>query len=486
MLNTLKTQLNTTRTENGAVTYSSTDSHCLDFFASAGAMRCLDDIDVARVFMRAYAEDPDLAMKILFWARDVRGGLGERKIFRTSIKWLAHAEPQSLVKNLPYISEYGRWDDLLVLLDTPCREETLSLIREQWIRDTEPDAEVSLLAKWLPSVNTSDKNTVRQGKMIARYLGITDADYRKTLSRLRAKIKIIENNLRERDYTFDYSKQPSRAMLKYRRAFIRNDLGRYSDFLEDVAEGRAKMHTSALMPYDIIRPFFEGDDFTRVDEEVRRSADVTWSALEDFDDGKNSIAVIDGSGSMYGYSDPMPATVALSLGIYFAERSKGAFKNHFITFSETPQLVEIKGRDIFERVRYCASYNEVANTDLMKAFSLILSAAIDKKADETDMPERIYIISDMEFDECAENSGVSTFRCAKELFESYGYRLPEVVFWNVACRHGHMPVTKNEQGVALVSGCTPSLFKGVTKGNLDPVYYMTETVCTERYSRISA
>ena len=220
MLNFLKREASMTYTENGAVTYRSTQSECLDLFATIGALRSESNEEITSRFLRAYAEDADLAMKILFFARDIRGGIGERRVFRVILKWLAAHAPQSLEKNIRYIAEYGRWDDLLALMDTACESKGLDCIREQLAVDCaalETGDSVSLLAKWLPSVNTSNRETVRMAKRIARSLGMSDAEYRRMLSALRAKIRIIENNLREKDYTFDYEKQPSKAMFKYRK-----------------------------------------------------------------------------------------------------------------------------------------------------------------------------------------------------------------------------------------------------------------------------
>ena len=225
MLEALKNQANKTYTENGSVTNRSTGKDCLDLFATIGALRRADEEKIVTRFMRAYAEDADLAMKILFFSRDIRGGLGERRVFRTILKWLAENEKRSVVRNLPYIAEYGRWDDVLVLLDTPCGKEALALLKKQFDADLaalEGNGDISLLGKWLPSVNASNEDTVRMAKLIARSFGLSDRDYRKAVVKLRARIRILENNLRERDYTFDYSKQPSKAMFKYRRAFMRN------------------------------------------------------------------------------------------------------------------------------------------------------------------------------------------------------------------------------------------------------------------------
>lgn len=485
MLEHLKKEANRAYTENGAVTHATTCSDCLDLFATIGALRSAGDQEILDRFVRAFTEDPDLAMKTLFFARDVRGGLGERRVFRVCLQWLAHNAPSSVRKNIPYVAQFGRWDDLLSLLGTPCEKDAMQLIKQQLEADLEAmgmGGETSLLAKWLPSVNASNAQAVQYAKRIARFLGMTDAAYRKTLVKLRSHIRILENNLREKDYTFDYSRQPSKAMFKYRKAFHRNDGARYTEFLSQVSRGEAQLHTGTLTPYEIINPFF----CKKVSDQEAAAIDATWKAQEDFTGGENALVVIDGSGSMYGYSEPKPITVALSLGIYYAERNTGAFRNHFITFSEKPQLVEIKGETIFEKVRYCHSFNEAANTNIQKVFELILQTAVKRKVPQSQMPSTLYIISDMEFDSCAKGADITNFEYAKSIFAEAGYQLPKVVFWNVQSRHRQQPVTMNEQGVALVSGCSPRLFSMVTGGHLSPLGYMLEVLGTERYEKIAA
>lgn len=485
MLEYLKNEANRTYTENGAVTHATTLSDCLDLFATIGALRSADDQEILNRFVRAFTENPDLAMKTLFFARDVRGGLGERKVFRVCLNWLAHNAPASVRKNIPYVAEFGRWDDLLSLLCTPCELDVLLLIKQQLMFDLEAldmGDDVSLLAKWLPSVNASNQLTALHAKRIARSLGMTDATYRKTLVKLREHIRIIENNLREKDYSFDYSKQPSKAMFKYRKAFSRNDGERYSEFLSKVSRGETQLHTGTLTPYEIIAPFFHNE----VSMQEAAAIDATWNAQEDFAVGENALVVIDGSGSMYYGGKPLPATVALSLGIYFAERNVGSFHNHFITFSSRPQLVEIKGKTILEKVRYCHKYNEIANTNLQKVFELILRAAVKNKVPQSEMPSTLYIISDMEFDRCTEGADTTNFEYAKKLFTEAGYQLPKVVFWNVQSRNQQQPVTQNEQGVALVSGCSPRIFNMLKSGILTPLGYMLEILGAERYEKIAA
>ena len=485
MLEYLKKEAGRTYTENGALTHASTHSHCLDLFATVGALREQSEEVIRTRFVRAFTEDPDLAVKLLFFARDVRGGLGERRVFRICLQWLANNAPHTVKKNIPYIAEYGRWDDLLSLLGTPCQYLALAQIRKQLMADlTAMDMgdDVSLLAKWLPSVNASNPETVRMAKQVARYLGMTDAQYRKTLVKLRARIRILENDLREKDYSFDYAKQPSKALFKYRKAFLRNDSERYEDFLDKVSRGEAKLHAGTLTPYEIIAPFFD----RQVDDREAASIDATWNAQEDFTGGENALVVIDGSGSMYCFGEPRPASVALSLGIYFAERNRGLFRDHFITFSEKPQLVQIKGKTILEKVRYCHGFNEVANTNLQRVFELILNAAVKNAVPQEELPSTLYIISDMEFDACAEGADVTNFEYAKKRFEEAGYKLPRVVFWNVQSRNTQQPVTQNEQGVALVSGCSPRIFGMLTAGTLSPMGYMLDILGSERYAKIAA
>lgn len=486
MLEFLKQEADKTYTENGAVTYRSTRSHCLDLFAAIGALRRESDQEIASRFLRAYAENADLAMKTLFYARDIRGGLGERRVFRAIYKWLADREPDSARKNIPHIPEYGRYDDLLALMGTPCESAAMDCIKTRLAADRaalEADQPVSLLAKWLPSVNASNGETVRQAKRIARALGMNDAEYRRTLSALRAKLRIIENDLREVDYTFDYAKQPAKAMFKYRKAFMRHDGERYAAFMGRVAEGTERLHTGTLAPYEVIKPCVGG---AMIDPEERRAIDATWNALEDFTGGENALVVIDGSGSMYCGGEPLPAEVALSLGIYYAQRNTGAFRNHFITFSQHPRLVEIKGRDICEQVRYCRQFNEVANTNLQRVFELILNTAVKNRVPQEELPAKLYIISDMEFDCCVSDGSLTNFEYAQSLFARRGYRLPEVVFWNVASRNQQQPVRMNDAGVALVSGCSPRVFSMLKAGILSPYAFMLEVLGSERYAVIAA
>lgn len=488
MLNAMKNQSNKTFTENGALTNRTSGSYCLDLFFGAGAMRGSSEEEIAAAVTRAYTEDAEKTMKIIFFARDVRGGLGERRFFRAAVRALAEFAPAAVERNIPLFAEYGRYDDLTALLGTSCEKAALSAIAARLSADIEAmerEERVSLLAKWLPSVNASSTETRAKGRYLAKKLGYTEKGYRVALSKLRRYSDILENRLRVRDYTFEYSVQPSCAMFKYRKAFLRNDGERYTEYLNRVKSGEEKMNTAALYPYDVIRRCLAGS----ITEEQALSLDVTWNALPVFGENGNSIAVVDGSGSMSWAMNGTvrPIDVALSLGIYFAEHNKGAFANHFITFSHTPRLIEIKGGNIVEKARFCSSFNEVSNTNVEAVFELILSAAVNNRVKQSELPEKIYIISDMEFDICVEGgNNFTVFEAMERKFARYGYKLPDMIFWNVNSRStaGNIPVRMSQTGAALVSGCTPAIFDMAMSGEISPEIIMDNVVCSERYAAV--
>ena len=350
---------------------------------------------------------------------------------------------------------------------------------EDYLKDY-PDSRL-IVIDTLQKVRTASKDNA--------YLGMSDAEYRKTLVELRKKIRIIENHLREKDYSFDYAKQPSKAMFKYRKAFLRNDGERYNEFLEAVSSGEKQLHADNLAPYEIVRSALDANRWgfnARLTDGEKAALNASWASLPDFCDNRNALAVVDTSGSMYCYDNALPAAVALSLGLYFGERNTGIFHNHFIEFSSRPQLIEIKGKTFAERLEYLCTFNEVADTNVEAVFDLILDAAVRNNVPQEELPETLYLISDMEFNACVRNASVSNFASAKRRFAEHGYRLPQIVFWNVASRNSNQPVTKNEQGVALVSGCTPRLFSMVASGDLSPYSVMMDIIKSERYAKISA
>jgi hypothetical protein len=479
-LNALESELNVTETLNGAKAYSSTLSRCLDLFGKIAA--CRNDVAQAkRLFAFAYKEDPETAIRILFWSRDIRGGQGERAVFRAIFQDLAQDYPAVANKLISLIPEYGRWDDLLILETSPVWDKALSSIKEQLNRDKVSLASgesISLLAKWLPSINASSKDSKRLGRKIAEYLGMTERQYRKTLSELRTRISIVEQAMCSKEWSaIDYSKVPSRAAFMYRKAFAKQDASRYQDYLNAVAKGEVKINAGTLYPYDIVNEYlYKG---ARNDKTI----DLQWEALPNYMEGQefNGLVVADVSGSMYG----MPMAVSISLAMYIAERNTSpVWKDKFLTFSARPELQSIVGATIGKRIENLSRAHWQMNTDLMAVFKTVLKAAEDNSLPAKDMPQKLIIVSDMQFDQACSSNKRTNFEQIQKLYRKSGYEMPQLVFWNVNS-HSNVPVQAHDTGTALVSGCSPSILKSVLTGNvITPVDVMRDAVYSDRYEPI--
>lgn len=479
-LNALENELNTTTTANGAKAYKSTGSRNLDLFGKIAA--CRNDVPQAvRLFNLAYAEDSETATRILFWARDVRGGQGERKVFRELFKELVRNDAKigaSLVKLIP---EYGRWDDLLVLENSLVWNTALEAIRTQLLADlnTKVGDPVSLLAKWLPSINASSKDSKRLGRKIAGVMGWNEKQYRKVLTTLRTQIRIVEQAMCSREWeNIDYSKLPSRAGFMYRKAFAKRDPDRYQAYLNAVEKGEAKINAGTLYPYEIV------DKYLNKGESNDQTLNLMWEALPNYMEGQefNGLVVADVSGSMYG----TPMAVSISLAMYIAERNTGIWKDKFLTFSSQPELQTVKGSTIASRIRNLSQAAWQMNTDLQAVFNLVLNTAVRNNVAESEMPRKLIIVSDMEFDRCCRSNTVTNFEAIRIKYAQAGYSMPELVFWNVNS-WGNVPMKMHDTGTCLVSGCSPSILKAVlTDGVITPVGVMRDAVYTERYDAVGA
>ncbi len=479
-INISEEMLNIAFTENGDKAFRSSGSYCLDYFALVGGMR-YNLTDALNCFLRAYSEDKILAIKILFFSRDVRGGLGERRIFRYTFNSLCNLCPEVARKVISYIPQYGRYDDLLSALNTPLKNDVVSIINEQLNKDIvskNNNQPISLLAKWMPSINTSSYETVSQANTLARELGLTKEVYRKTLSSLRKGI-IIENNLREKDYSFDYEQVPGKAMFKYREAFARNDKERYETYLSLVNEGKAKMNSKTIYPYEVIRDLERNIHWYNtkkwnISKEKINSLDTIWNSFNHEKIDSKTIVVRDGSGSMYDNQPVSASCVATSLAILFAERLTGEFHNKFITFSSKPRLVSVVGENIYEKYVNIVRYDDCSNTNIEKVYNLIYDVYKSENFKKEDALDRIVIISDMEFD-ASTHSKKSTFEVFKEKFNKLGFEVPQLVFWNVRARDVHLPIRKGENNVALVSGASSNVIDMVISNTAyDPYNTMLE------------
>ncbi len=491
---TLNEDFNYSTTENGALGYRTTGKELLDLNFAVASLRSANEQDIINRFMKAFYENKTLALKWLFYIRDIRGGLGERRTFRVILNYLSENQPDIIEKLIELVPEYGRYDDLWGLLSTNQSGKVIQLIREQLRADlsgAKEDKPISLLAKWLPSPCTSSKETVKQARQIAKALGMEEKEYRKTLSRLRKYLDVVEVKMSAKKWgDINYEAVPSRANLIYNSAFLRNDEQRRKEFLSKLEKGEAKINSSVLFPHDIVHNYLHLPYGWYQVKPKDATLEAMWVALPDLVQGTgNTIVVADGSGSMMGRigeSNVTALDVANSLAIYFAERSSGEFKDKYITFSAYPQLVDLSGGlCLRDKIEIALRYNEVANTNIEKVFDLVLQTAINKKMNQEDLPTNILIISDMEFDEGV--SGLHNQRLFETIADKYaqkGYRLPRLIFWNVASRTGTIPIKQNALGVALVSGFSPNIVKMVMSSEFDPFKCLLEVLNSERYAPI--
>ena len=501
-MNTLKDNTNFKYTEKGDITHKTSKSDVLDMFALGGSYRNREDNDVILLFKNAYEENPELALKCLFYLRDIRGGQGERRFFRVAFKWLCEKHIKSAKKNLINVSEYGRWDDLIyVAVSTPLQNEAFAIIKHQLALDVNCKTP-SLLAKWLPSQNASNNETKKLGHIMAKYLGISNKQYRKTLSTLRERIKVLERLMSSNRWDeIEFDKIPSKAGLIYKNAFARRDIlaKKYEAFAKDAT---TKVNAEALYPQEIAERIFNSCGYgswskrTILSETDRLMLQKYWDNLKDFYNGReeNGIAIVDVSGSMTG----TPMNAAVSLGAYIAEKAHGPFANHFITFSNHPQLVKFKGVDIVDKFIRCSNADWGGTTNLRAVFDLLLETAKNQNTRVEDMPTRLYIFSDMEFDSCvsfsgrdnwgyykiaSENSIQTGLESIKEQWAREGYKLPQVIFWNLNARNNNIPAIG--EGFSYVSGFSPSMIDCILTGK-DGYDLMLEKLMSKRYETVTA
>lgn len=498
---TLNDEFNVSMTENGALGYRTSGKELLDMNFAVTSMRSMSEEDIIKKFIKVFYEDKMLAVKWLFFARDCREGLGERRLFRICIKYLAETHLDIVKAVIPIVAEYGRWDDLLCLLDTSLDNDVIDIFHEQLISDLknmECGSGISLLSKWLPSTNTSSKETRRLARIIASKFDMTEKQYRKTLSKLRSYLKIVEVSMSKNEWSsIDYSSVPSRANLIYSNAFLRNDEERRREYLSSLEKGETKINAGVLFPHDIVHKYCNDGGY-----DVAKQKDTTleelWEALPDYvQDAGNTICVADGSYSMtvrVGNTNVTALEVANALAIYFSERSSGQFKDKYITFSSKPQFVDFSNANsLREKLEIALEHNECSNTNIEAVFDLILTTAVKKHMNQADLPQNILILSDMEYDRSArDNSGIFAtpkkrlFDEIADRYSEYGYKIPRLVFWNINSRTGTIPVKENECGVALVSGFSPVITKMVLSNKTDPYECLLEQLNAERYDAVES
>ena len=488
LLKNLKNESNYGLTENDGVKHNTTFNKVLDMFGMSGSMRNRSDDDVIYMFKQAYEEDATYALRCLFYLRDVRGGAGERRFFRVCIHWLAKEHPSEMEHLISLVREYGRWDDLFELFNTPCESAMMGYIK--WALDKNED---HLLYKWMPSINTSSRSTQARGRKFASEFGLTEKQYRTMLSEGRKACNLVETLMSQNEWdSIAFDKLPSRAGLLYKNAFMRREetKERYTQFM---SSKETKVNANVLNPVDIAHQIFNS---WHTSDTERNAWQKYWNALPDYYRGKEEpgIAVVDVSGSMTG----VPMEAAVSMGAYIAERGKGPFHNHFITFSDNPQLVEFTGVDIYDKFQRARHADWGGSTNIEAVFDMLLDTGLRNHVSPDEMPHTIYIFSDMEFNRCL-TSGVRSYdrwggssvlnrgqidtviEAQIRKWKQYGYTAPRVIFWNLDCRQNNIPAIG--EGFSYVSGFSMSMIESILSG-LDGVDLMLLKLNSDRYNKI--
>lgn len=485
---------NKTFTENGAVAYESSGKFVLDFNFKLSQYRNMTESEIKNDFTKVYFEDPMVATKFAFYIGDVRGGLGERKVFRACLDWLADNKPVVADNVLELVPEYTRWDNLIRLVDHPkMREAILDIIVNTLsndIKNMNEGKSISLLAKWLPSINASSKETKARAKSIIRGLEVTEKDYRQTLSALRSYLKIVEVKASANQWSeIDYEAVPSQANLKYKNAFMKHDEDRRLRYLDSLKKGEVKINASVAQPHEIVRNYNNGSWWGERVRYYDETLEQMWKALPNIA-VEDTLVVRDGSGSMTcqaGNSKTTCLDIATALAIYCAEHNSPAWKDKFITFSSRPKFVNLGNcKTLRDKLVRTFKEEDCSNTDIEATMRLILETAVSNKLAQEEMPGNILIISDMQFDTgsrwCSFGWDKSLFEEIAEEYEENGYKLPRIIFWNVCSRDfDTIPMQDNENGLILCSGFSTNNMKMFMSGEVNPYKVILEQINSERY-----
>ncbi len=455
------------RTANGMKARKSTAKATVDLFYNIGASR---GKDITGAFTAAYVEDADLALRIAQWARDVRGGAGERQLFRDVLVHLEKRDPDAALALLRKVPEVGRWDDIFVF-STPTLKSAAYTMLGNALREKN-----GLAAKWTP----------RKGKVAAEvraFFGMSPKQYRKSLVAL---TKVVETQMCANDWdNINFSHVPSVAARNYKKAFNRHTPA-FAEYVAKLVKGdkTVKVNADAIYPHDVLKGIAHA--YKSFDKTEKDHVKAQWEALPNYVGDASILPLVDVSGSMTcsagGNTAVRCLDVAVGLGLYLADKNKGVFKDTFLTFSSKPQLVTLKG-NIVEKVDQMSKSNWEMSTNLHAAMDKILSTAVKGNVPASDMPAMLLILSDMQFNQCARHDD-SAMEMIERKFEAAGYRMPQVVFWNLNSS-GNVPVKADKTGAALVSGFSPSIMTALLSADLDqftPEGIMLKTVMSDRYA----
>lgn len=457
------------RTANGMKARKSTANACVDLFFKAGAMR---GKDIVPAFVAAMVENKEYALRIAAWLRDARGGAGERQLFREILVHLEKTDPEAAKALLAKVPELGRWDDLFVFETKEMKSVAYTMLGDA-LREKN-----GLAAKWTP----------RKGKTaqeIREFFGMSPKFYRKSLVEM---TKVVESQMCAKDWDeINFSHVPSVAASRYKKAFNRNT-PKYAEYVQSLVKGdkaEVKVNASAVYPYDVLKGRINtyGVNFDKTELDLIQKQ---WEALPNFVGDASILPLVDVSGSMAtpaGKNAKLSCLeVAVSLGLYLADKNTGKFKDTFLTFSSNPELLHLKG-NINQKIDQMVKSTWQMSTDLHKALDKILKTAVQGGVPQGEMPKMLLILSDMQFNACV-NFDDSALQMIQRKYESAGYEMPKVVFWNLNA-NDNAPVKFDESGTALVSGFSPAIVKPLLSGNLEkftPEAVMLETIMQDRYA----
>lgn len=474
-----------TKTENGADARFSTGSKVLDMYGTIGALRNRSEYEIVEKFKASWNEDALLTLKMAFYARNIRGGLGERDTARTCLRWVAQNYPETMVKNFESVVKFGRADDLYTFIGTPIEKDMWAFIKATLYKDIERMNEkksISLMVKWLKSVNTSSKESRKLGVMTAYNLGLSEKEYRKLLAEMRRYIGVLEVAMSSGDWKqVEYSAVPSRAMAKYRKAFKRHDSERFEKFLSRVEKGEVKINADTLYPYDLVKKYLTScwGSCSRED----RVVEAQWKALPNYIDGKNNILVMaDVSGSMY-CADARPIASSIGLALYFAEHNQGDFHGLYMTFSHQPNFIKVQdGNTLCQNVKSVLNTGVGYDTNLEAAFDKILDTCIKNNISKEDMPKALVVVSDMQINCYNSGHGLDFVTEMALRFHQKGYTMPKLILWNVEARRDTFLASKTNPYVQFASGSSTSTFKSILESiGMDAYEAMMKTLSNPLY-----
>jgi hypothetical protein len=464
-----------TVTTNGMPAVDVTGSKVLDLFYNIGSSR--NNPGITSTFYSALGHDPLLSLKCLFWARDVRGGAGERQTFRTIIKELENSHPNYVIANMVNIAEYGRWDDLLIFTRSDVKAAAYKTIYTALMNGN------GLCAKWMP----------RKGNVaveLRNAMKMTPKRYRKLLVGLS---NTVEQKLCAQEFTaIEYGKLPSVASARYQAAFQRHDPQGYTAYKDALKDGTQKINANAVFPHDVLRPLFSGKGEVEV-------VTAQWAALPNYVGDRKILPISDVSGSMTCKASGSLTCldVSISLGLYLADKNTGSFNGVIGTFHSEPALYKVEG-DIAAKVNTITHAAWGGSTNIEKTFQMVLKHATTHNVPAEDMPEAIMILSDMQFDQAhgrydyvqsqhVADWSPTVIQMIKKQYEDAGYKMPLLVFWNLNAGYGNQPGTAYENGVVMISGFSPAIMKAVLAGdfdNISPESLMLDVLNSQRYSAV--